>query len=429
MTASPGGRKAATPLSVVVTNPDIRRIWLAQVVSETGDWLTRIAVTAHIANDQERPALAIAAIQAAMLLPYFITSPIAGAVADRLPRRTVMMLADLAAAFVVFGYLWVFNSAPGPWNLAVTGIIVFIHLGLAGFFEAARSALVASVAKPEELSAANALTQTTWSVCLALGSALGGWVVVQFGRNTAVFADAATFIAGAAIVFTIRGGRVAAAGRATGGNGSFREGLQYLFSRPTTAAMLVPKLVLGLVGINDLIFALAGPRMFGVPAEQSLSAYFQAVGIGTLAGPLAGHLLARGVPSRMRIGIAVAFFCEAAIFSLTMVSGSLALTAWFAGAATACGSVVWTFSSTLLQRACPDRLTGRAMALDLGLLTMTCAASLIAGGVLVDYVQVSVATLLAVTTGTYAFGGVVWSLILIIFRGRKFDGDEGRPEH
>lgn len=419
--------KNASPLAVLRNNSDIRKIWLAQIVSETGDWLTRIAVTAHVANNTERPALAIATIMALMIAPYFFVSPFAGVLADRLPRRSIILWVDAIAAVTVLGYLVTFNLPQSNLSLVLTGVIVVIHLGLAGLFEAARTSLIAAVARPEELASANALTQTTWSVCLALGSALGGFLVLKFGRDTAVLVDSCTFVLGVAIIYTIRGGRTAALAGSRHDSGSFREGIEYLRSHPTTGAMVLPKLALGFVGMNDLTFAILGPREFHTTSEESLSLYFLCIGAGTLVGPFLGNLFAKGDPRKMRAGIAAAFLCEAVIFSGTLVSHSLLLTCIFAGLATAGGSVVWTFSCTLLQRATPDRVTGRAMALDIGLLTATAGISQLVAGFLVDYCHFTPRHLFIVTTATYASGGVLWIFILNKFRGQVWDGDLGRP--
>ena len=427
-----GSGAAAAPshvsiLEVVRRNADVRRIWCAQIVSETGDWLTRIAVTSYVANDGQGDAIRIAAIQALMIVPYFFVGPLAGVLADRLPRRAVMMCVDGLAAAVVLLYLWVFRAPPSGMALVVLCGVVIVHLGLAGVFEASRSALIAAVARPEELASANALTQTTWSICLALGSGLGGLLVQGFGRDTAVLADSLTFVGGVAILASVRGGRVAAAQGGAGGQGGFLEAIRYLGSHPTTGAMLLPKLVLGFVGMNDLAFALLGPREFGVSTADSFSKYFLAVGLGTFLGPPIGNFFVRGDPKKMRLAIGIAFLCEAVIFSGAIAAPTLGLKALCAGLATAGGSIVWTFSVSLLQRACPDRITGRAVAIDIGNLTATVAISLLAGGYLLDRFGLAPSQLFLVTTATYGSGGIVWLLVVRAFRGRAWDGDAGRP--
>jgi MFS family permease len=437
---------APSPLQVLRNNREIRRIWCAQVVSETGDWLTRVAIATHFANQTNQSALATAGIQALMIAPFFVVSPLAGVLADKLPRRSVLIGADSASCLWVWLYLLAFRMEAGWLGWAFAGFVVFVHLSLAACFEAARTSLIAVAAKPEELASANTLTQITWSVCLALGSALSGLILHVASRDAAVVLDSVSFLLGVAILLGVRAGRapaaksiVASAPDAVAGSsapaparahatGSFAEGLRYLRSHPTAMAMLVPKLMLGFVGMNDLTFALLGPRKFGVPSEESLSLYFIAVGAGTLIGPPLASLWTRGESRAMRRAIAIAFLCEAAIFSATLFAESLLWTAVFAGMATAGGSVIFAFSSALLQRATPDRVTGRAVALDFGFLTFTNASSLVLGGSLVEFAGFGPHQLLFLATCVYASGGFVWLGVLRWGARREWDGDRGRPQ-
>jgi predicted MFS family arabinose efflux permease len=417
----------STVLGVLASNRDVRTIWFAQLVSETGDWLTRVAVVSHVANRTGQSALAVAGIQALMIVPYFLVSPFAGVLADRVPRRSVLVAADAAAAILVLAYLPIFRLEPSGLSLALLAAVVFGHLALAGVFEAARGALLASVARPHELPAVNTLAQITWSTCIALGSALGGWMVQRFGREPVILVDSATFVAGVVLLLRLRGGRAPAAAGESGIATGILDLFRYLRSHPTTGALILPKLALGFVGMNDLTFALLGPKVFGVSSEESFSAYLLATGIGTAVGPFIAIAIAGKRPSAMRVAIGVAFLLEAAIFSGTIGADSLWSTAAFAGAATAGGATVWVFSTSLLQRAAPDRLAGRVLALDIGLLTATIAASLLAGGALHDAAGLEPRDLLKVTTAVYASGGLLWLGTLAFFRGRAWDGDSGRP--
>ncbi|HKE00958.1 MAG TPA: MFS transporter [Planctomycetota bacterium] len=412
---------------VLATNRDVRTIWLVQVLSETGDWLTRVAVVSHVTNLAGGSAIVVAAIQALMIVPFFVVSPVAGALADRLPRRGVMIATDAAAALLVLAYVPLLAAPLTTFTLVLLGAVVFLHLGLAAAFEAARGALLAAVASPEDLPAVNALAQTTWSICLALGSALGGWLVATHGTTPTILVDSLTFAAGAALLLRLRGGRVAATAAAGETGGGLGDALRYLRAHPTTAALVLPKLALGFVGMNDLAFALLGPEELAIPSETTFSRYYVSVGIGTAVGPLVAMSLARARPRAMRIAIAVAFLLEAAIFSGTIGARTLPATVAFAGAATAGGATIWVFSTALLQRAAPDRLAGRILALDLGLYTLSVAVSSLVGGALHDVAGLGVRQLFAVTTGVYATGGLVWLAAMAALRRRAWDGDGGRP--
>ncbi len=88
-------------------NPDFRRLWFGQVISEIGDWLNNIAVlalTIELAGaGHEGFAIALYAI--ARHLPLFLFGPLAGATVDRADRKRVMIGADIARSVLALGFL------------------------------------------------------------------------------------------------------------------------------------------------------------------------------------------------------------------------------------------------------------------------------------------------------------------------------------
>ena len=101
------------------------------------------------------------------MLPYALLSPIAGPVADRLPRRLLMVTADLLRAGVVLCYLSIDEPGELPWLYT----LMVAQMSLAIFFDSARSASVPNTVPKEELHEAYALSAATWSTMLALGAA------------------------------------------------------------------------------------------------------------------------------------------------------------------------------------------------------------------------------------------------------------------
>jgi MFS family permease len=80
---------------LLVRNPDFRRLFLASVVSLAGDWFSFVAV-ASLVTELTGRAGAPAFVFAATVLPVFVASPVAGALADRFDRRRILVIADLA---------------------------------------------------------------------------------------------------------------------------------------------------------------------------------------------------------------------------------------------------------------------------------------------------------------------------------------------
>ncbi|MDQ3907400.1 MAG: MFS transporter, partial [Acidobacteriota bacterium] len=188
---------------LLARNPDFRRLWTGQVVSEIGDWLNNIAVLALAIElaGPDRQGRAIALYAVARHLPLFIFGPVAGVVVDRADRRRVMIAADLARAALALGFLLAQKFSTLPLIYAV-GATLF---SVSAFFNAAKRATLPNlVARADDLLAANSLSASTTAATIAVGSALGGIVATFLGRPTVFVANAATFVVSAGMIRRIR---------------------------------------------------------------------------------------------------------------------------------------------------------------------------------------------------------------------------------
>src|SRR5574339_1185267 len=93
-------------LSFLRLRTKFRSLWLAQVISLTGDWFNTIA-SVIIVNRYTASGLAVGGMFIARALPPFLLGPVAGVVADRFDRRKVLILSDLLRAGIVLGFLLV----------------------------------------------------------------------------------------------------------------------------------------------------------------------------------------------------------------------------------------------------------------------------------------------------------------------------------
>src|SRR5678815_4347597 len=176
--------------SLLQLRPQFRSLWLAQVISLMGDWFNTIA-SVIIVSRYSASGLAVGGLFLARALPPFLLSPVAGVVADRFARRTILILSDILRACIVLGFLLV--DRPGRlWLLYVLTVLQF---SVSAFFEPARAALVPALVENKELLTANTLSSITWSAMLALGGAIGGLTASLFGVKVSLVVDALTFLA------------------------------------------------------------------------------------------------------------------------------------------------------------------------------------------------------------------------------------------
>ena len=172
---------------------EFRVFWLAQALSVAGDRLALVALTVLVFDRTHSPLLTAAAY-AAGFLPWLVGGVLFGAVADRWPRREVMVGCDLARAVLVA--VMVLPGVPLP---ALVGLLAVVT-SLAPPFEAARSSLLPDILDGDRYPVGLAVVQTTFRSAMVLGYAAGGIAVAVIGSRSALALDAATFAASAALV-------------------------------------------------------------------------------------------------------------------------------------------------------------------------------------------------------------------------------------
>src|SRR5580704_10868643 len=148
----------ASYVRLLRANRNFRRLWLAQIVSEIGDWFYTLSIYTLLLQLTGRPgSVALALIL--QVLPQAFVGPTAGVVNDRLPRKHVMIAADLVRCGVVLAMLLV-RSRSMVWLVYP---LLVAETSMTAFFEPARSSVIPNIAAESEVLVANTLTATTWS--------------------------------------------------------------------------------------------------------------------------------------------------------------------------------------------------------------------------------------------------------------------------
>jgi predicted MFS family arabinose efflux permease len=171
---------------------EFRALWLAQVLSVSGDQLARVALTVLV-YDRTRSALLAAVAFAASVVPTFIGGLALSGLADRLPRRRVMIGADLASGVLVAAMV-----LPGVPLVALI-MLLFAVTMVGALFLAARAATYPEILDGDRYVVGTAVTMSTVLFAQVAGFAVGGIVVGFLGVRVSLLADAATFGASALI--------------------------------------------------------------------------------------------------------------------------------------------------------------------------------------------------------------------------------------
>jgi MFS family permease len=375
-------------------NRNFRRLWLAQIVSEIGDWFYTLSIyTLLLQLTGNAGSVAVALVL--QVLPQTFVGPMAGVVNDRLKRKHVMIAADLVRFGVVLAMLFV-RSRSMVWLVYP---LLVAETSMAAFFEPARSSVIPNIATEDEVLVANTLTATTWSVNLMIGAAVGGVVAAFYGRNTVFILNALSFLTSAILISGMRFAEPHAESAAPlrprdlVDFSPVLEGFRYIRNHPTLFPAVFAKAGELMVGPSWVIFTVMGAREFAVHgrgidaaggAMLGMSILIGGRGLGALVGPFISARWAGQSDHRLRLGILFGYITIAVGYGLLGASRSVWMAATCAMLAHAGGSTVWVFSTTLLQIHTDDRFRGRVFAADLGLGSLTFAVTAYLAGRFLD---------------------------------------------
>jgi predicted MFS family arabinose efflux permease len=365
------------------TNRNFRRLWLAQIVSEIGDWFYTLSIYTLLLQLTGR-ASSVALALVLQVLPQTFIGPTAGVINDRLRRKLVMITADVVRFFVVLAMLLV-QSRSMVWLVYP---LLLAETIMAAFFEPARNSVIPNIAAKDEVLIANTLSSATWSVNLLIGASVGGLVAAFFGRNAVFLLNALSFLVSGILISGMKFHEPHAESapplrpRDLVDFSPVLEGIRYIRSHRTILPAVFAKAGELMIGPSWVIFTVLGAHEFAVHwrnidaargAMLGMSILLGGRGIGALFGPMISSRWAGRSDRRLQLGILFGYL------TIAVGYGTLGAcrTVWLASACAmlghAGGSTVWVFSTTLLQLHSEDRFRGRVFAADLGFSMLTIA--------------------------------------------------------
>ena len=177
--------------------PLFRALWIASVVSNIGTWMQNVASTWQMTTLTPSPTL-VALMQTATALPTFLLALPAGAMADIVDRRTLLIVTQawmlaMAALLGVMSLLGAIN----PWLLL---LLTFLLGAGAALSTPVWQAMVPDLVEADLLPSAVTMNGVSFNLARAVGPALGGLVVAAAGPGPAYLLNAASFLAVIAVL-------------------------------------------------------------------------------------------------------------------------------------------------------------------------------------------------------------------------------------
>ncbi len=409
-------------------NRNFRLLWSAQIISELGDWFYSVAIYSMLL-EYTGSAKSVALAFVLQVLPQFFFAPTAGVINDRMSRKRVMIFADWCRAIIVLGMLLVRT----PQFVPFLYVLLFLETAMWALFEPGRNSVIPNITKGSDVVVANALSSTTWSFNLAVGSAVGGIVAAMFGRDTVFLINAVSFIASALLLARMSfsephlANLPALRAKDLADFTPILEGIRYVRKDRRLLVTMFAKCGLGAMGASWVILPILGERVFPVGGTElgsqragmlGMSLLMASRGVGALVGPLISGYWAGNSEPKLRLGIFYGFIAGGVGYmalgaAATLPAACLGLIVSHMG-----GSTIWVFSTTLLQKQTEDRFRGRVFSAEFAFSMLATSVVSYTAGVLIDRGS-SPQTLATVTGVLVLVPAVAWAFAL-----RMFGADE-----
>ena len=374
-------------LRLLAANPRYRRFWTAGVISQLGNWFNYIAIFVLLTR-LTGSGQAVSWFLLAKFMPTSVLGPAAGVLADKISRKTIMVSCDLVRVLVVLSFLLVKN-ADQVWLIY---LLALLQESLWTFADPARRASVPNLCTPEELNTANGLSGATWSLMLAFGAALGGFVSAAFGWRVAIVIDALSFLLSALILSRLDlPDQLRTKNEKTGwlellGINDLRAGCRYVAGDRQVSMLLLVKSGWALSGGILVMLTVFGEQVFSTAGQGGYSGVLYSFrGIGAALGPILAWRFFGESSRSMYRSIGLAFFISSASYLLFSQAPTLIWAAFFVLCGHIGGAVQWVFSTTLLQQLVPDEFRGRVFAAEMALVTFVLSLSTYFTGAALDH--------------------------------------------
>lgn len=408
---------------LVRTNDDYRRLWLAQVVSNFGDWFGLLAIYALIQQYSDSELL-LGLIIVVKTLSLAFSSPFAGHITDRMNRRKLMIWCDIIRAIAVIGFLLI-TSFQLLW---LAYVLMAFQMVFSAIFEPAKTSSIPNVTTSEELVIANILSAASWSIIFTSAMAVGGFATAWLGTDAVFLINSATYVISAIFIYRAvipqtemsREEKVRTKNPLTG----IMEGFQFLKDNPS---VLRPTMAKGMftscIGALVYLLILIAEDIL-LMGSIGLGVLYAARGVGTGIGPIVGRRIFEKESSWVK---AMGYCMIFAGLMYAVVSGmeSLVLISVLVVAGHMASGSNWVMSTVLLQRRAPDTFRGRVFSTEWLLFTLSQSVSVTIAAIMLEFDILSIRQTVLLFSLFLVVIGVFWLTKIAPVEDTYQSADEG----
>jgi MFS family permease len=339
---------------------DYRLLWIGLLISNLGSWMQFTSqgfLVAKIAGSPHQAALDLGFLGAARAIPVLLCSPVAGVVADRLPRRRVLLVTNttMALAALALAILASFGRLDLLWLLVISAI----NAAANAFDSPVRQSWMPFLVDRAYLGNAIGLNSVAFNAPAVIGPALAGLLIIWVGVAGSFYVNAVATMAVVVAVAMMQPSPTSTAHREPM-LAAMRGGIAFLFAHPILRWIVTTLLVMAIFArpYTQLLPAYIVNLLHG--DAQALGWAVAAVGIGALGGALLTAAIAGREP-RSVLWLFAGILTALGLFALAAIHS----VAWALPALFVMGVGTLAFlgaTNTLIQTLAPDDVRGRAIA-------------------------------------------------------------------
>ena len=335
---------------------DFRVFFAGQAVALVGSWMQQVAQAWLVLSLTNSP-LRLGLVGSLNFLPVLLFAIVGGAVADRLPKRRLLVITQsllgcqtlALAALIVTGHV-------RYWHVCVLAIV----WGIANTVDLpVRQAFVVELAGRTDVASAVALNSAAFNVARIAGPAAAGLLIARAGVAPAYFINAGAFVVVIVTLLLLRARGAPAPRQGTTIGAEIREGVRYALGTPRIMSLLAVLFVVSITVFNFSIYVPLFARQVLGRGPEGFGLLMASVGVGAVGGALT--LGALRAPSLSLLFVTGFLSCAGlVVMSLVDRFGVAAVTLFALGWISV---MVVAGCQVALQLAAPDRLRGRIMSL------------------------------------------------------------------
>ena len=397
-------------INLLRNNNNYRRLWIAQAVSNFGDWFGLLALYALIGTFSDSKFL-LGLIIIVKMLSLALFSPLAGYIADRFNRRKLMVICDILRALAVLGILLVRSES----MLWLAFVLTSIQMMISAIFEPAKTASIPNVTSKKDLVNANIISTATWSVIFTTAMAVGGFATALLGINIVLILDALTYVVSSWFIYraVIPQTEMPAQEKEKTKNPLYGiiDGAKYLIGNPQ---ILIPSIAKGtssafLGGLVYMLIIISEDIL--MMGSIGLGLLYAARGFGTGIGPVIGRRIFSDERDWVMV-MGAAIFTSGIMYIIVGFVDAIWIMIIFVLLAHTASGANWVKSTVLLQKRTIDSFRGRVFSIEWLLFTIMNSISVMFASLILEYQLMDVKILMMIYGVMMGLAGICWSFTI-----------------